>query len=155
MRCGSDTDSVLLLLISTEAEGGGGAGCRSEGVRDEAEGWLGGKIKEFQYLFRIWLLGERETSIIMLVALHGVTRYDKSHIYFVLLPFSKSWCSYIDFPPVTQSLVSTDVTMVTHWITWKRYFIVNVLHRYLLYLCNIAKWLWTFPLAPSHGQNVW
>lgn len=38
MRCGSDIGSVLVLLISTEAEGrGGGIGSRIEGVREK--GW--------------------------------------------------------------------------------------------------------------------
>jgi len=41
MRCGSDTESARLLLMSTEAEGrvggGGGGGCRIEGIIREKD----------------------------------------------------------------------------------------------------------------------
>lgn len=53
MRCGSDIGSVLVLLISTEAEGrGGDIGSRIEGIREKA----GGKRKALQTLFRTRLL---------------------------------------------------------------------------------------------------
>lgn len=40
MRCGSDTESVLLLLISTEAWGGQAAGLRASDkrLRDDGRG---------------------------------------------------------------------------------------------------------------------
>lgn len=56
MRCGSDIESVLLLLISTEAEGREGGRLQDWGRR--RKGWMmtGRKRKALQPLFRTWLL---------------------------------------------------------------------------------------------------